>query len=269
MLRQEIGRRFRVCAALGTLIFLVLAASAQAQLGDRTLKVGSKGADVRAAQKALTAVGIKTKADGVYGSGTAHRVKRWERSEHRRADGKLQPSDARALESAASSGDQPGTDDPSTGDAADGTGGTAYATSGPNGAKATIGPDGRTALAPDSAPQQVKDAIAAANSITDKPYKYGGGHGSWTDSGYDCSGSVSFALHGGGMLDKPMDSSELESFGAAGRGQWITTYANSGHAFVVIAGLRFDTSGDGEDGPRWRPEARSTSGYVVRHPDGF
>ena len=132
-----------------------------------------------------------------------------------------------------------------------------------------MSPDGRTAIAPDSAPQQVKDAVAAANSITNKPYKFGGGHGSWEDSGYDCSGAVSYALHGGGLLTKPMDSGELESFGTAGKGQWITVYANSGHAFVVIGGLRFDTSGTGEDGPRWRTETRSTSGYVVRHPDGF
>jgi hypothetical protein len=80
---------------------------------------------------------------------------------------------------------------------------------------------------------------------------------------------VSYALHGGGLLDKPMDSSELEGFGSGGAGQWITVYANSGHTYVVIAGLRFDTSGDGEKGPRWRSEAGSTSGYVVRHPTGF
>jgi peptidoglycan hydrolase-like protein with peptidoglycan-binding domain len=271
MSRPGIGRRVRARAALGciaTLAFaLAVTASAQAQLGDRTLKVGSKGSDVKAAQRALTAVGIRTKADGVYGRGTARNVKRWERNEHRRADGKLQPSDARKLENQA--GDGTGLEDPSSGDAATGTGGAAYSTSGPGGARATLGPDGRTATAPDSAPQQVKDAISAANSITNKPYKYGGGHGSWTDSGYDCSGAVSFALHGGGLLDKPMDSTELERFGASGAGQWITVYANSGHAFVVIAGLRFDTSGSGEDGPRWRTEARSTSGYVVRHPDGL
>src|SRR5436305_6641662 len=113
MLRQGIGRRVRACAALGSVACLVFAASAQAQLGDRTLKVGSRGSDVRAAQKALTALGIKTKADGVYGLTTATNVKRWERSENRRADGKLQPSDARALETAAN--DPPaGTDDPSS-----------------------------------------------------------------------------------------------------------------------------------------------------------
>jgi len=268
MLRQGIGRRVRAGAALGMLACLVVASSAEAQLGDRTLKIGSKGSDVRAAQKALTAVGIRTKADGVYGPGTATRVKRWERSEHRRVDGKLQPSDARALDDAANDG-QPGGDDPSTGTAADGTGGATYDTSGNNGAKTVLSPDGRTAIAPDSAPQQVKDAVTAANAITNKPYKYGGGHGSWEDSGYDCSGTVSYALHGGGLLTKPMDSSELESFGQSGKGAWITVYANSGHAFVVIGGLRFDTSGDGEDGPRWRTETRSTSGYVVRHPAGL
>jgi len=267
MLRPEVGRRVRACATLGLFVFLAVAASAQAQLGDRTLKIGSKGADVRAAQRALTNVGIKTTADGVYGASTASHVKRWERANDRRADGKLTPSDARALESDANNDGS--MDDPASGDAADGTGGAAYPTTAANGSKVTLSPDGRTAVAPDSAPQQVKDAVTAANSITNKPYKYGGGHGDWQDSGYDCSGSVSFALHGGGLLDKPMDSSELESYGDSGPGQWITIYANSGHTFVVIGGLRFDTSGAGEDGPRWRTESRSTSGYVVRHPPGF
>jgi peptidoglycan hydrolase-like protein with peptidoglycan-binding domain len=267
MLRPEIGRRIRARAALGSLIaLLLLAASAQAQLGDRTLKIGSKGRDVRAAQKALNDVGIDTKVDGVYGPGTATRVKRWERTEDRHVDGKLEPADARALEKAAQDGGS--IDDPTSGNAVDGTGGSSYTTS-TTGEKATLSPDGRTAVAPDSAPQQVKDAIAAANSITNKPYKYGGGHGSFEDTGYDCSGAVSYALHGGGLLDKPMDSSDLESFGQSGKGAWITVYANSGHAFVVIAGLRFDTSGDGEDGPRWRTESTSTTGYVVRHPSGF
>src|SRR5438105_1977162 len=172
MLRPELGRRARACAALGSsAAVLVFAASAQAQLGDRTLKIGSKGSDVRAAQKALTAVGINTKADGVYGPGTAARVRRWERSENRHVDGKLQPADAHALENAAAD-PQAGGEDPSTGNAADGTGGASYDTSGNAGARTTMSPDGRTAIAPDSAPQQVKDAVAAANSITSKPYKY-------------------------------------------------------------------------------------------------
>jgi hypothetical protein len=137
------------------------------------------------------------------------------------------------------------------------------------GREAVLADDGRTALAPSEAPQQVKDAIAAANRITSKPYKYGGGHGDFEDSGYDCSGAVSYALHGGGLLRRPRDSSGFESYGDAGPGEWISVYANAGHAYVVIAGLRFDTSGDGEKGPRWRAESRSGSGYVVRHPPGL
>ena len=102
-----------------------------------------------------------------------------------------------------------------------------------------------------------------------KPYRYGGGHGRWEDSGYDCSGAVSYALHGAGLLRRARDSSGFESFGDAGEGAWITLYAHGGHAYVVIAGLRFDTSGRGEDGPRWRPEWRSGKGFVKRHPAGL
>jgi hypothetical protein len=139
-------------------------------------------------------------------------------------------------------------------------------------ARARISSDGRTAIAPNSAPPQVKRAIAAANKLTRKPYRYGGGHGKWNDSGYDCSGSVSYALHGGGLLRQPLDSSAFMSWGRGGRGRWITIYANSGHAYTVIAGLRFDTSSAGSSGgsgPRWRSRGRSSSGYVARHPSGF
>ena len=139
-------------------------------------------------------------------------------------------------------------------------------------ARAKISSDGRTAVAPNNAPPQVKRAIAAANRITRKPYRYGGGHGKWNDSGYDCSGSVSFALHGGGLLKQPLDSSAFMHWGRAGRGRWITVYANSGHAYTIIAGLRFDTSSAGSgggSGPRWRSGGRSSSGYVARHPAGF
>ena len=136
------------------------------------------------------------------------------------------------------------------------------------GPTATIGADG-LASAPAGAPQQVIDAIAAANRIVGKPYRYGGGHGSFEDSGYDCSGAASYALHGADVLDAPLDSSSLMSFGESGEGEWITVYAHGGHAYLVIAGLRFDTSGSGEEGPRWRPEKRSPSGYTVRHPAGL
>ena len=131
---------------------------------------------------------------------------------------------------------------------------------------ASISPDGRTALAPAGAPPEVVAAIAAANRITRKPYKWGGGHGRWRDAGYDCSGSVSYVLHAAGLLRRAHDSGGLMTYGWSGKGGWITVYANPGHAYMKIAGLRFDTSGRGEDGPRWRPEPGSARGYVQRHP---
>jgi hypothetical protein len=134
---------------------------------------------------------------------------------------------------------------------------------------AQLSADGRTAIAPASAPLEVKNAILAANQITHKPYRYGGGHRTWRDRGYDCSGSVSFALHGGGLLTSPLPSSSFMRWGLPGRGLWITIYTNPGHAYVIIAGLRFDTSGPGERGPRWRTSARSSRSYVARHPAGF
>jgi hypothetical protein len=138
--------------------------------------------------------------------------------------------------------------------------------------KAKLSSNGRTAIAPRNAPGRVKKAIAAANRITRKPYRYGGGHGKWEDTGYDCSGSVSYALHGGGLLRRPLASGSFMNWSRSGRGRWITVYANSGHAYVVIAGLRFDTSSAGSgggSGPRWRSRGRSSRGYVARHPAGF
>jgi hypothetical protein len=112
--------------------------------------------------------------------------------------------------------------------------------------------------------------IEAANRISDKPYIWGGGHGAFEDDGYDCSGAVSYALNGGGLLDSPMDSTGFTVYGAPGGGNWITTYAYSGHMYAVIAGLRFDTGGTGGgNGPRWSTIMRETSGFVARHPSGF
>jgi hypothetical protein len=133
-------------------------------------------------------------------------------------------------------------------------------------ARATLAADRRTALLPVGAPAAVARAIAAANRITRKPYRWGGGHGRWEDAGYDCSGAVSYVLHHAGLLDTARDSSGLMRFGRRGKGRWITVYAHGGHAYMVIAGLRFDTSGRGEEGPRWRSERRSAAGYVARHP---
>ena len=137
------------------------------------------------------------------------------------------------------------------------------------GAVAKLSKERRTAIPPAIAPEPVKQAIYAANRITTKPYRFGGGHRRFQDRGYDCSGSVSFALHGGGLLASPLPSSDFIRWGERGRGQWITVFTNPGHAFVVIAGLRFDTSGPGERGPRWRKTARSSRSYVARHPNGF
>jgi cell wall-associated NlpC family hydrolase len=130
------------------------------------------------------------------------------------------------------------------------------------------------AYAPDQAPDAVKQAIWAANTIVGLPYRLGGGHKlTFLDKAYDCSGTVSFALHGGALLARPRDSSSFLRYGQAGKGAWITIYTNSGHAFVVIAGLRLDTSAAGDpsglSGPRWRPNLRSTRGYKARHPVGL
>jgi len=126
------------------------------------------------------------------------------------------------------------------------------------------------ALAPTDAPEAVKGAINAANMIIGRPYIWGGGHASFYSRGYDCSGSVSFALFGGGLIPRPLTSGELEGWGAPGPGKWITVYANAGHTFAEIAGLRWDTVGDEQGtGPRWHLAATDTSGFVVRHPPGL
>lgn len=130
------------------------------------------------------------------------------------------------------------------------------------------------AIAPPSAPVTVKRVIAAANEISDRPYVWGGGHRSFLSKGYDCSGAVGYALHGGGLLATTMVSGQLASWGEAGVGRWITIYANAEHVFMVVAGLRFDTREDlpGESGPRWKmaePDPRILSLFAVRHPTGL
>ena len=131
---------------------------------------------------------------------------------------------------------------------------------------------GTRAIAPLNAPAMVKRVIAAANHIRATPYVWGGGHGSFISTGYDCSGAVSYALHGGKLLSTPLTSGSLESFGEEGPGRWITIYANAAHTYMVVAGLRFDTAGDESGtGPRWHPTtaAAATGSYVVRHPVGY
>ena len=152
------------------------------------------------------------------------------------------------------------------------------------GTVAQLLPDG-SAAAPADAPAEVQNAIFAANKIQDRPYVYGGGHRRFRSRGYDCSGTVSYALHGGGLLESPLDSGSFMRWGEKGRGAWITVFTNPGHAYAVIAGLRLDTSSYGvasrrapkqivtkaayERGPRWRPTMRPARGFRARHPVGF
>jgi hypothetical protein len=129
---------------------------------------------------------------------------------------------------------------------------------------------GGIAYAPENAPESVKRAIWASNYLTRKPYVWGGGHATFYDDGYDCSGTISFLLRHAGALNQPAGSSELTRYGKGGRGRWITVYARNGHVFAEVAGLRLDTTGFGrEEGPRWRRDARSPSGFTARHPEGM
>jgi hypothetical protein len=131
------------------------------------------------------------------------------------------------------------------------------------------------AYAPSYAPIRVRRAIWAGDRIRHKPYIWGGGHAAFVAAGYDCSGSVSYVLHAAGLLKTPFDSSDFMSWGRSGLGRWITVYTNPGHAFVQIAGIRLDTSAEGDphpakgSGPRWRPIMPSISGFMSRHPAGY
>ena len=250
-------------AALVCLVLLVLPTdSAQAAAyGSRTLREGTSGSDVRALQRYLTRAGYPTSADGQFGPRTERSVKQFEGAAGLSVNGVVTRSDAGAIRTAAASGGQgqsgevpPPTEEPPLTEAP--------------AEEATLSADG-LAVAPASAPPEVKAVIEAGNRIATKPYKYGGGHGRWSDSGYDCSGSISYALRGGGLIGRPHDSSEFMRYGKSGRGAWITVYANSGHAYMVVAGLRFDTSARKRGTSRWTDRGRSAGGYTARHPTDF
>jgi cell wall-associated NlpC family hydrolase len=228
------------------------AAAAKRSFGERVLKQGMRGRDVRVLQDFLTRTGLRTTVDGQFGRATAGRVRSWERRAERRVDGKVSRPDARVLRATVEASSVPAPAAPPA----------------PPVDKAVVGPDG-LAIAPASAPPLVQAIIAAGNKIATKPYKYGGGHGRWEDSGYDCSGSLSYAFHGAGMLDTALDSTGFMSWGDAGPGRRITVYANSGHAFMVVDGRRYDTSALSGGGTRWTSEPRSTAGFVARHPSGL
>ena len=222
-------------------------------LGDRIpLRRGMTGRDVRLLQAALTRLGWPVPRDGQFGPRTQRALRAWERSAHRPVNGRVDRGDLALLMRAFSSSTTTSTTVPPP----------------TLGATATINPDG-TATPPAGAPQVIVDLFAAANRIATLPYRYGGGHASFDDTAYDCSGSVGYALHGAGLLDNTVDSTMLETYGSAGPGQWITIYANADHTFLTVAGLRFDTSGQKAAGTRWQPAQRSTDGFVVRHPTGL
>jgi peptidoglycan hydrolase-like protein with peptidoglycan-binding domain len=227
-------------------------------LGDRIpLRKGMSGHDVKILQDFLHRDRIRTSIDGQFGSGTARAVRSWERTSSRVVDGVVDAGDIATLRQQVEGGADPTVAAPPTQPAKLAPGD-----------RAQVGSDG-LAIAPASAPQAIKDMIAAGNVIAHKPYRYGGGHGRWNDTGYDCSGSVSYALHGANLLNTQLTSGQFESWGDAGPGQWVTIYANGGHVYMLVAGLRFDTSGLSSDGTRWHTSSRSTSGYVVRHPVGL
>jgi peptidoglycan hydrolase-like protein with peptidoglycan-binding domain len=242
-------------AANSTVMAPVAQDGGSQHLGERTLKQGMRGHDVRVLQGYLTVAGYPTSIDGDFGPGTKANVMKFENAHQLLpANGVVTYAQSRALRQV-----------------------VATALAGGAVSKATINSDG-TATAPAGAPPAVQAMIAAANQIIDKPYIYAGGHGRWNDNGYDCSGAVSFALHGAGMLSSPEDSTELESYGSPGPGKWVTIYADAGHTWIVIAGIAFDTAHYGPTtppgtGPRWlsNPTGNLADGgnYVVRHPSAL
>jgi len=226
------------------------------RLGERIpVKKGMSGRDVKMLQDFLNRTGTKTTIDGEFGTGTLKAVKKFETTNGLTTDGIVDANDIAVLRGQLAAGP----------DAAEGAKPLELAP----GDRAKVGRDGK-AIAPANAPESVKAIIAAGNAISHKPYIYGGGHGKWDDKGYDCSGSVSYTLYKAGLLKASMPSGGFEDWGDAGPGQWVTIYANSGHMYMVVAGLRFDTSGMKSDGgSRWHASSRPTKGYTVRHPKGL
>jgi Putative peptidoglycan binding domain len=239
--------------AVATFGLTAAADSLAASYATRTLRVGASGSDVRALQRYLDAAGYETSADGEFGPATRRSVRGFEGAEGRRANGAASRYEQRLVRSRAAEAEaQMPVQAPATAPTEE----------------ATIDASG-IAVAPASAPAEVQAIIAAGNEIASKPYKYGGGHGRWNDTGYDCSGSISYALHGAGLLDEALDSSGFMSWGERGRGSWVTVYGNPGHAYMVVAGLRFDTSARRRTGNRWTDQVRSSRGYTARHPAGL
>jgi len=217
-------------------------------------------------QDFLNRVGQATSVDGVFGATTKRAVQAFQRAQRLTADGTATAGVVKVLRDVAVQGSAVASISSLTGGASAPTEEQIQAVA--PGVTATVGADG-LAVAPAGAPPVVQAIIAAGNRIAKMPYVYGGGHGAWDDTGYDCSGSVSYALHGAGLLSQPMPSGDFTSWGVAGPGTWVTIYANGGHMYMVVAGLRFDTSGQRGAGTRWQAEPRSGTGLTVRHPGGL
>jgi len=288
------NRRTTIVACVAALALLAPAAAATA----KPLKRGSHGPRVVKVQRWL-GVG----ADGIFGPATKRAVKRFQRHRGLIADGIVGPMTWRALHSRARahtashrSGSKrsavvqlqralgiaadgifgPGTQaavkrfQRNRGLTADGIVGPAtWSALGHAGRRIVLKRRGGGGSHRSRADRIVARVVAAGNRIASKPYKYGGGHGRWIDSGYDCSGSVSYALHGGGLMSMALDSSGFMRWGSAGHGRRITIYANPSHVYMVVDGRRFDTTGRTETGSRWQWRQRSSAGYVVRHPPGL
>jgi peptidoglycan hydrolase-like protein with peptidoglycan-binding domain len=229
------------------------------RLGDRVpVAPGMSGHDVRVLQASLRRAAFAgVRVNGEFDRRTRSAVREFERVATRRVDGTLDAGDIFVLRTAI------GHDVVAMASRES----VAQPKLAP-GEHAGLSPDGQ-AIAPAGAPPAVVRFIAAANAIATKPYRYGGGHGRWEDSGYDCSGSVSYALHGAGLVIAPMASGGYMSWGEAGPGRWVTLYSNPGHMYAVVAGLRFDTSGRTATGSRWQTTTRAAGNYTVRHPPGL
>jgi cell wall-associated NlpC family hydrolase len=291
------GRLFCAAVLVASLsVALPALASAAQRFGARTLKVGMQGTDVTTLQHDLTALGYTTNPSGSFTLGTKFHVKDFQRHSHIPADGVVGPQtyarlkvamtkvegtlDAGALVAPAGASTAAPHGTATTSSAAlpaDDSGGAGFVPTNTEAdapaEAATLNADG-TVTAPADAPEVVQQVIAAANEIAFDPYVYGGGHNGWgAQSGYDCSGSTSYALHAAGLLNgMPLDSTQFGSYGDAGVGKWITLYAESGHVYMNIAGLWFDTadqsSSNGND--RWSSTRVSpAAGFVARHPDGW
>ena len=236
--------------AVAVLSLTITADAVAAGYASRTLGTGSTGADVRKLQGYLDRAGYDTVADGQFGPATRRSVVAFERDEDRSANGRASRHEQRVVRVRASASvEEPTTEAAPT-------------------EEAYIDSDG-LAVAPASAPDEVRAIIEAGNEIATKPYKYGGGHGRWNDSGYDCSGSISYVLHAAGLLSRALDSTGFMSWGERGRGTWVTVRSNPGHAYLIVAGLRFDTSARKQTGSRWSEQMRSARGYTGRHPEGL